>query len=62
MALRDVNGMESDDAPLSCSWKHPGRDLKWITAGLIKDLEEVRRWERTRRAGMRKKGKPDSVA
>lgn len=54
MTLRTVNGVKSDDAPLSCSWKYPGRDLKWVTAGLIKDLEEVRRWERARGEGARK--------
>lgn len=62
MTLRTVNGVKSDDAPLPCSWKYPGRDLEWITAGLIKDLEEVRRWERTRAMGARKTVKPDSLA
>lgn len=60
--LRNVSGKESDDVPIPCCWVDPGRELNRVTAGLIKDLEEISRWERTRGGSIRKNDNSDSLA
>lgn len=60
--LRKVSGKESNDIPLPCCWDDPGRDFNRVTAGLIKDLEEIRSWERTRGVSIRKDYNSDSLA
>lgn len=49
VTLRQIQGKGSEDAPLPCCWIDPTYDLDRVEIGLVRDLEEIREWERSRR-------------